>query len=448
MSDTYKILGQALTGDLALDNSTVKETIVYEVPTNTQSAVSTIQITNSSPNSQTYRLSFVKDSEVEAAYADIQYSISTISKLFIFLVQNDFDTMYAEDAVNWTAGSSLPRDVSNVSWRGTAYGNGILVAPISDVLFYTTDGINWSSTSVPLGSYTSSNTVYGNGKFIYIAGNNQSAVSENGITWTIVSLPTPNHPYYNIEWKAIAYGNGRFVAIADGTNSIYSDDGINWYTAQFPGDLTADWGPVVYGDGKFLVLGQRISTNQTFIAYSTDGTAWNQYELTLFPITSSWASDSLIYGGGKFVGLNNNKVVYSTDGMNWSQSTLPVAAFWEGIVYGNGLFVTCPVLIDSFTQRYLISSDGITWTEVVINRPAEGWKYWSRVAYGEFGADITNTQSIPQSLNKHISVYNKTINSGETHEIKGGITLSAGDQIRAYSSSDDLIVNVYGAEIS
>jgi hypothetical protein len=53
-----------------------------------------------------------------------------------------------------------------------------------------------------------------------------------------------------------------------------------------------------------------------------------------------------------------------------------------------------------------------------------------------------------ESLNKHYIIYNKTIASGETHEIKGGVTLSAGDQIRVYSTSNEIITNVYGVEIS
>jgi len=41
----------------------------------------------------------------------------------------------------------------------------------------------------------------------------------------------------------------------------------------------------------------------------------------------------------------------------------------------------------------------------------------------------------------------KTIEPNTTHEILGGITLSAGDQVRVFSESEDLIVQVYGVEI-
>jgi hypothetical protein len=42
----------------------------------------------------------------------------------------------------------------------------------------------------------------------------------------------------------------------------------------------------------------------------------------------------------------------------------------------------------------------------------------------------------------------RTIEAGVVDEIVGGITLSAGDQIRTNSDSTDLIVHVYGVELS
>lgn len=54
-------------------------------------------------------------------------------------------------------------------------------------------------------------------------------------------------------------------------------------------------------------------------------------------------------------------------------------------------------------------------------------------------AGISNTQTI---------IPTKTIAAGEIDEIVGGITLSAGDQIRIYSESPDLTVHIYGTEIS
>lgn len=56
------------------------------------------------------------------------------------------------------------------------------------------------------------------------------------------------------------------------------------------------------------------------------------------------------------------------------------------------------------------------------------------------------SSSIGLSLGQ-IIIPTRSIEPNTVDEISGGITLSAGDQIRVYSESPDLIVQVYGVEI-
>jgi hypothetical protein len=42
----------------------------------------------------------------------------------------------------------------------------------------------------------------------------------------------------------------------------------------------------------------------------------------------------------------------------------------------------------------------------------------------------------------------KTLATGASDELVGGITLSAGDQIRIFSTSPDIYAHIYGVEIS
>lgn len=56
------------------------------------------------------------------------------------------------------------------------------------------------------------------------------------------------------------------------------------------------------------------------------------------------------------------------------------------------------------------------------------------------------TSSTSQNYQKAIS--NRSILSGEVHEIKGGITLSAGDQIRILSNTNSIVASIYGVEIA
>lgn len=58
----------------------------------------------------------------------------------------------------------------------------------------------------------------------------------------------------------------------------------------------------------------------------------------------------------------------------WALRTLPVAAYWTGIAFGNGVFVA----VGGGTDTGAISEDGVTWTPVTL--PAMGG--WFSIAFG------------------------------------------------------------------
>jgi hypothetical protein len=82
---------------------------------------------------------------------------------------------------------------------------------------------------------------YGNGKFVATASYNNVAIySEDGVTWTEITLPAADSGY---GWGPVIFGNGKFIAISNST-STYSEDGINWTTTTL---LGAGWQSVTYG---------------------------------------------------------------------------------------------------------------------------------------------------------------------------------------------------------
>ena len=64
---------------------------------------------------------------------------------------------------------------------------------------------------------------YGNGKFVAVAYNaNVAAYSTDGINWTQTTMPTSK------PWHLVGYGNGKFVAVAYGTNiAAYLEDSFD-----------------------------------------------------------------------------------------------------------------------------------------------------------------------------------------------------------------------------
>jgi hypothetical protein len=431
MTDTYKILGQELTGGLALDGETVKETILYEVPENTQASISTIQITNSDVSSQTYKLAFVKDSEVEEAYTDVEYTTGTVVNRFLASnITNNI--LYSEDGLSWTETS---QDISIMPLL--AYGNETFVAVFpNNIAGYSSDGINWNTTTLPLTSPQWNSLIYAGNKFVAISNqNNRIVYSEDGVSWSEAT----NLDGFN---KSIAYGDGKFVFLRTGSdgNSVpiiqYTENFLSTLVPQFPQDFV-NWNSIAYGSGKFVAVRSDSGSATNQVAYSEDADNWN-----LLTIPNMFLQTPKIeYGDGKFVIINNSTLTsyYSQDGMSWSQTTIPITADWTELKYVNDKFIAV-----RNGSEYIYSEDGINWN--LNSFPISG--QYQSVTFGTIGNLINNTQSIPQSLNKHYAVYNKTIASGETHEIKGGITLSSGDQIRVYSDSPEIIANAYGVEIS
>ena len=269
---------------------------------------------------------------------------------------------------------TLPTSTS-VSWSSVTYGNGKFVAISKDstTVAYSTDGINWTKSTLPLSESWSSVT-YGNGKFVAVSkGSTTAAYSPDGINWTKSTLPS------DANWISITYGNGKFVATGGGI-SAYSTDGINWVLLA----EKSNWASITYGGDRFVA----VSSNDSKVGYSTDGINWTTSNT--LPFQGLWCS--IAYGNGKFVTLSsyNDRGAYSINGIDWHLITLPKNAHWISISYGNGKFVA--ITNNSNISAY--STDGITWTKSTLPSVSA----WISVAYG-------NNKFVAISNNNNISIY-------------------------------------------
>jgi hypothetical protein len=116
---------------------------------------------------------------------------------------------------------------------------------------------------------------------------------------------------------------------------------------------------------------------------------------------------------------------------------MPSNDFWFTVTHGNGKFVAI-----SIGSAAAYSTDGINWTETTM--PAG--RSWVSTAHNG-GPEMAQT-TIWLLSDAQTIIPNRSIEPNQVDEIVGGITLSAGDQIRVYSESDDLVVQVYGVEIA
>ena len=229
---------------------------------------------------------------------------------------------------------------------------------------YSNDGVTWTSMSMPSNqSWTSVaaaqvddvSSIQNVGIFVAVAsGTDQAAYSEDGIDWVATTMPV------SADWISVTYGNGRWVAIAlDTTTVAVSLDGVTW---DITGTLaTTGYNAITYGKGLFVA----VRSGTTVAASSTDGEVW---ATRVLPAASAWTT--VTYGNNKFVALasNANDGAYSLNGTTWSSMTTTSpdgssVAGYEKVSYGQGLFMA--TVFNAAVEDYsfvVTSEDGIVWT--------------------------------------------------------------------------------------
>jgi hypothetical protein len=414
MAENYKILTQEFAAETALQNAPLFVTVTTS--TSNKAAYSTNGITWTQATLPT------SANWISVAYGDGK---------FVAVAGGSYGSAtaaHSTDAITWTL-STLP---SNSGWQSVAYGDGkfVVVGFNLDVAAYSTNGIAWTETTLPSNNAWVSVT-YGDGKFVAFPsyGSISAAYSTNGIAWTETTLPD------GANWKSVAYGDGGFAVVSASDKAAYSTNGITWIQTTLP--TNTSWISVAYGDGKFVTV--PYSYGSTTAAYSTNGTTWTQATVP------ADAYRSVAYGDGKFVivSYNPNTITgaYSTDGITWTQTVFPGTApdRYQSVTYGESLQIQLlpnkTVYTAPSSTQTLVSSISIINNDTVPHTYSLG--VIKAVDAGTAGISATQTL-IPT----------RTVEPGVVEEIVGGIALSAGDQVRTSSDSTDLIVHIYGVELS
>lgn len=234
-------------------------------------------------------------------------------------------------------------------WSYVTFGGGKFVsvasAGTSARAIYSEDGINWFTSN--LTSVACNCVVYGNDKFVAVCGTSSSksnirAYSYDGISWEY-SAALPSFE----QWYCLAYGNNKFVTFCvSGTSAAYSNDGITWTAVTLP--ISASWRSIAYGNGTFVAVSNN-SSNKAL--YSFDGITWTE---TTLPTGPYW--NSVTYGSNKFVAIGGSSskksdvVAYSYDGITWKSAKMPFASYWYRICYGKDKF--CAISYNSSNGAY------------------------------------------------------------------------------------------------
>ena len=153
------------------------------------------------------------------------------------------------------------------------------------------------------------------------------------------------------------------------TNYEYStDDGASWTT---PSPAVTE-SPLIISSGltnctsyqvKIRAVNSSgsgvasVAVNLTPRSSAAPGSVWT---LETAAENNSW--NGVTYGNGLFVAVassGTNRIMTSPDGITWTARTAPEANAWKSITYGNGLFVA---VATTGTNQVMTSPDGINWT--------------------------------------------------------------------------------------
>jgi len=236
-----------------------------------------------------------------------------------------------------------PGSITSAAWTASTYANGYYVAVAgtasgTNTAGYSTNGTSWTvgSTLPAITNWSSvaAGTIAGAWYYVAVAnGSASSAYSTNGTSWTsMTGLPVGN-------WNQVAYGNGYFMTVNNGNNGCYiSTTGTSWsVTGLLPSSLT--WSCIAYGTGAATWVTLAGGTTPTSSgAYSiNNGTTWTAMTL---PVAANWTS--VTWGNNRFVAVaqGSTAVIYSTNGVTWTQSPtgLITSYAWNNVKYGQGSF--------------------------------------------------------------------------------------------------------------
>ena len=198
-------------------------------------------------------ITFAFQSNVLSATRDWS-SITYGAGNFVMVSSGTTTAQYSTNGTVWSAGVLPSAD----EWTSVAYGNisgtdyfvavSGSTANSTVAASSTNNGATWTSRTLPTSTRWSS-VAFGNSRFVAVAGNigtttTSAAYSTNGTTWSASTLPGAAARWTNVTWNGSV-----FVATAYNSNrSAISEDGVTW--TEITMTTTANWAASA-SDGTF-----------------------------------------------------------------------------------------------------------------------------------------------------------------------------------------------------
>lgn len=231
---------------------------------------------------------------------------------------------------------------SQAYYTGMAYGNGVYIAVGNDNSYgyylYAIDGSSWTKKNMGVNAGGNKKDVFfENGKFIMINDRgNQLHTSTDGLNWTTVTLPASDY------WENVVFTNGTFFLFpcsnanssANITNTMISrDGGTSWSKGYVNAGGVTKAGMVRFDESTKTFY--RMVDGSLYV--STDGLIWS------LKYSSFGYNTNLAVGNNIVISTNSSgtNVIFSVDGGTTLKSKdSPVGSInnFNGCAFYNGVF--------------------------------------------------------------------------------------------------------------
>jgi len=258
----------------------------------------------------------------------------------VFIAAGEGVIAYSQDAKNWNHVNveSITGDTA-ITFREIippVEGKDIIALGYKHVLT-SPDGITWTDHSQPSSAYIVE-VIWGGNKFI--GAGDVLFTSTDGINWTEIELPQDSISFI----RDIAWSGSLFVGVADYCYIFTSPDGNNWNI--YFGNRVPELATVTWTGSKFYAFEQAPGWG---IASSTDGVTWSapiplpDKNLKNNSINSSTKKRDGPYGKicwtGKELIYLCLKIYTSPDGITWTtQNSIGPGAKCD-ITWNDSIFV-------------------------------------------------------------------------------------------------------------
>jgi hypothetical protein len=269
---------------------------------------------------------------------------------------------------------------------------------------------------------------YTAGKYIAIDGSGNSAISDDGETFTgsdnvIVSSTAPGGFSLSTTSSTAAY----FLE-ATGVIKKYTVGTDSWSTITLPAETYTHIATDSANETSIAIFG----TQDGWAKTNSDGSV--QSNGMFFAITGGASPAGIAYGNGTWVVVaGDGDVAVSTDGSTWTETTGAISgtSTWNSIAYGNGRFVVVGENVDGATSAY--SFDGVTWYRDDTNLSLLPDSNLQRVVYqnGQFIAFqmSASTTTIARSKDGFAWQWFDDGSTAYTLPVTSGVTSAAGPDL-------------------